>query len=89
MSRPEQEPQRSIPKKLIVAVGIGWLAIAAVLDHLEYPTLGRAIPTPTPQRILTPLPVEETTCPNGSLPVVTKNNALCRQSQLTPVALPR
>jgi len=77
MRRPEQEPPVSV--KLIVAAGLGWLAVAAALDSLEHPTLGKPIPTPTPQRILTPLPAGETICPNGSLPVVTKNSAFCRQ----------
>lgn len=81
MSRPEQEPQRLVPKKLIAAVGIAWLATAAALDYLEYPTLGRPIPTPAPTRqpILTPLPEGTELCPDKSWPVVTKTGAFCRQ----------
>lgn len=49
-------------------------------------------PSPAPaieNRVLVPLPFGQRVCPDGSLPVVNKNNAFCTQPQLTPVATPR
>lgn len=89
VSSSEEQPidrQRSakpIPLKLPIAVlvgGLGLNLLVCSVDPTSLRTLRTAMPTPiTTKGILIPLPEGENRCPNGSLPVITKDNAFCRR----------
>lgn len=80
----EERFNEPVPTRLIALVGVAGLALNLFICSIDpTPPISKPkqnlTPTPIPQRILTPLPAGKNICPDGTLPVVTKNNAFCRQ----------